>query len=290
MLAMMSSASAKPLEYDYCQELKAEQRTLRNEGVEVNMRRGPNWAKANLTDKDLSQIRRYLTVEEQIKFRCGIKRKPKKPKTQTVTKPPKAMPMPDRYRFRQPPGVEDAELINAPPMTALPRAEPAKQVAPTTNLEEKPRQTATAPAEPAQLLAPGEQGPQPGPQSAALAAPQPTKPAKQVTPTADPAKPAAPAAQPAPKVGQKAALAVEPPEPAVPAPARKSDMLPPAPEPQPEPPVSVSIREIDTKEIAKGMGVEMRAEKPKTVTPRRRTIRRRKPQPTNEDKGWLSFD
>jgi len=280
MLAISVNAHAKPLEYDYCQELKSEKRTLRNEGVEVNMRRGPDWAKANLTDKDLGRIRRYLTVEEQIQFRCGIKRKPKKRKTQTVAKPPKAVPVPDRYRFRQPPGVEDAELINAPPMTALPRAEPAKQVMPIIKPEEKPRQAAAAPAEPARLLGPSEKAPPPAPQGAALAATQSTEPVKQ----------AAPAAQPAPKAGQNAALAVKPPEPAMPTPARKSDMLPQPVQPQPEPPVSVSIREIDTKEIANGMGVEMRAEKQKTVTPRRRTIRRRKPQPKNEDKGWLSFD
>jgi len=290
MLAMPVSAFAKPLEYDYCQELKTEQRTLRNKGVEVNMRRGTDWAKANLTDEDLSRIRRYLTVEEQIQFRCGIKRKPKKQKTQTVAKPSQAVPVPDRYRFRQPPGVEDAELIDAPPMTALPRVEPTKQVTSDTKPEGKPRQAATTPGEPARLLAPSEKSPKPNPQGAALAATQPTEPAKQATPTAEPAKEAAPASQPVPNADQKAALAVEQPEPAMPTPARKSDMLPPAPEPQPEPPVSVSIRDIDTKELANGMGVEMRAEKPKTVTPRRRTIRRRKPKPTNADKGWLSFD
>ncbi len=84
MLAMPASAPAKPLEYDNCQELKTEQRTLRNAGVERNMRRGPDWAKANLTDEDLGQVRRYLTVEELIRFRCGIKRKPKTQQAKSV--------------------------------------------------------------------------------------------------------------------------------------------------------------------------------------------------------------
>jgi len=282
MLAIPASAPAKPLEYDYCQELKTEQRTLRNAGVERDMRRGPNWAKANLTDADLGRIRRYLTVEEQIHFRCGIKRKPKKARPKTAAKPPQAIPVPDRYRFRQPSEAE-ADLINAPAMTALPRAEPAKQVMPVDKPTEKPQPAAAVAAEPARLLTPSAKTPPPPAQGAALAG----------TPAAEPVKQPAPSAKPAPKPDQSAALAATAPKVAPPPPTRKSDMLPspptqPAAAPQ-KPPVTVSIREIDTKEIANGMGVEMKAEK-KSKKPRRRTIRRRQPRRANEDKDWLSFD
>ncbi len=282
MLAMPASAPAKPLEYDNCQELKTEQRTLRNAGVERNMRRGPDWAKANLTDEDLGQVRRYLTVEELIRFRCGIKRKPKTQQAKSVARPPQPMPVPDRYRFRQPPEAS-ADLIDAPPMTALPRAEPAKQVISVDEPAEEPRQAAAGAAQPAKLLAPSGKTPPSSSQGAALAGTRPVEPVKQPTP----------AAKPAPKPDQSAALAGTAPEVVPPTPTRKSDMLPPSakqpPTAPPKPPVTVSIREIDTKEIANGMGVEMKAEK-KSVEPRRRTIRRRKPAPAKEEKGWLSFD
>ena len=281
-LAMPVSAPAKPLEYDYCQELKTEQRTLRNAGIERDMRRGPDWAKANLTDEDLGRIRRYLTVEEQIRFRCGIKRRPKKAQTRTAAKPPQPMPLPDRYRFRQPSEAE-ADFINAPPMTALPRAEPAKQVISVDEPPAKPQPAAVGAAEPARLMAPSAKSSPPPAQGAVLAG----------TPPAEPVKQPAPSAKPAPKPDRSAALAAPGPEVAPPTPARKSDMLPsPAKQPvmaPPKPPVTVSIREIDTKEIANGMGVEMKTEK-KSVKPRRRTIRRRQPRPVNEEKDWLSFD
>ena len=325
-LSLAPGASAKPLDYELCQELKAEQRTLRNTGIERKMQRGPEWAKANLPGEEMGQIRRYLTVEELIRFRCGIKRRPKAAKTRTAAKPPAPMPLPDRYRFAPHPGAEPEPtpilgITGAPELQPLPtkqvipafkpteqakrsvteqvlvvpktpifRAPPPKQIIPAAQPDEQPKNAAMRPAEPAALMspAPAPQKASPPAQGAASAT---TQPSSQPKPPADPAE-QAPAAEKEAAPGRGAALSVTKPEPPAPVPVRKTNMLPQLKQPPVEkvPPVSVSIRDIDTKEIADGMGVEVKAKKKKPVTQRRRTIRRRKAPPTTKEQDWLSFD
>lgn len=330
-LSLASGASAKPLDYEFCQELKAEQRTLRNTGIERKMQRGPEWAKANLPGEEMGQIRRYLTVEELIRFRCGIKRRPKAAKTRTAARPPAPMPLPDRYRFAPHPGAEPAPapaqilgITGAPELQPLPtkqvipafkpteeakrsvteqvlvvpktpifRAPPPKQIIPAAQPDEQPKSAAMRPAEPAAPMSPApapQQAPPPA-QGAASTATTPSSTAKPKPPPA-PAKQAPPATEKATAPGRGAALSVTKPEPPAPVPVRKTNMLPQLKQPPVEkvPPVSVSIRDIDTKEIADGMGVEVKAKKKKPVTQRRRTIRRRKAPPTAKEQDWLSFD
>jgi hypothetical protein len=63
-------AFAEPLDKDACAQLAAERDSLTKMGVKDNMAKGPEWASANLPASGLDLIKRYITVEELIKFRC----------------------------------------------------------------------------------------------------------------------------------------------------------------------------------------------------------------------------
>jgi len=43
-------------------------------GVRDDMQRGPEWAKANLTPERLGNIQHLIGIEEQLEFRCGMRR------------------------------------------------------------------------------------------------------------------------------------------------------------------------------------------------------------------------
>jgi hypothetical protein len=61
---------AKPLDKKTCKVLVTEKKSLTARGVAKQMAKGPLWAKENLTSAQLTQIKRYITVDEQLKFRC----------------------------------------------------------------------------------------------------------------------------------------------------------------------------------------------------------------------------
>jgi hypothetical protein len=69
-----SAAWAEQLDKHACNLLKVELAGLLAVGVKDDMERGPNWAKDNLTKDKLTNIRRLIEVEEQLEFRCGLKR------------------------------------------------------------------------------------------------------------------------------------------------------------------------------------------------------------------------
>jgi len=66
----LAQARASPLDADSCAKLQIEQTQLEFAGVEVDMAKGPEWAKTNLASGRLDQIRRFIEVEEQLLFRC----------------------------------------------------------------------------------------------------------------------------------------------------------------------------------------------------------------------------
>ncbi len=77
LLAVGSSAAwAEGLDKGSCNVLKAELAGLVGLGTRDDMERGPEWAKANLSDKKLQDIFRLIEVEEQLEFRCGMSRQP----------------------------------------------------------------------------------------------------------------------------------------------------------------------------------------------------------------------
>ena len=65
------AAYAEPLEREQCDALKVQIKTLLTPTVGAALQRGPDWVKDHLHDKDMiEQVRQYLSVEEQIAFRC----------------------------------------------------------------------------------------------------------------------------------------------------------------------------------------------------------------------------
>lgn len=63
-------AGAMPLDKQACADLALEKQGLQSLKVEEMMAKGPEWAAANLSQGDLNLIRRYIEVDELIKFRC----------------------------------------------------------------------------------------------------------------------------------------------------------------------------------------------------------------------------
>jgi hypothetical protein len=71
--AALSQARAAPLDAETCTKLMIEQGALEKAGVEQDMAKGVEWAKANLGLEKLGQVRRFIELEEQILFRCRSK-------------------------------------------------------------------------------------------------------------------------------------------------------------------------------------------------------------------------
>jgi outer membrane biosynthesis protein TonB len=71
--AALSQARAAPLDAETCTKLMIEQGALEKAGVEQDMAKGVEWAKANLGLEKLGQVRRFIELEEQIVFRCRSK-------------------------------------------------------------------------------------------------------------------------------------------------------------------------------------------------------------------------
>lgn len=59
------------VQYDKCQAQEQERATLAATGIEADMNKGPQWAKENLPAKRLSDILRFIHLDEQVRFRCG---------------------------------------------------------------------------------------------------------------------------------------------------------------------------------------------------------------------------
>lgn len=66
-----SMALAAPLDPEACTALKTEHTSLVAAGAKSDMSRGPEWAKANLAPDRLEKIKRLITIQEQLSFRCG---------------------------------------------------------------------------------------------------------------------------------------------------------------------------------------------------------------------------
>lgn len=79
-------ASADQLGKDACAALKAEAATLDATGLKDEMEKGPDWAKANMAPDRLSQVARYIEIEEQISFRCRVLTVPPRRKSPPVAK------------------------------------------------------------------------------------------------------------------------------------------------------------------------------------------------------------
>lgn len=86
-------ARAEPLDKESCARLETERKTLLNREMQEALDRGPDWVKDNLSQEKIERVRHFLSVEEQIQFRC---RKDGFPAGVGVT----VMLMPDRNPVR----------------------------------------------------------------------------------------------------------------------------------------------------------------------------------------------
>jgi hypothetical protein len=71
--AALTQARAASLDAETCARLQTEQGQLEDAGVEKDMAKGPEWAKANLGLEKLQRVQRFIEIEEQLLFRCRSK-------------------------------------------------------------------------------------------------------------------------------------------------------------------------------------------------------------------------
>ena len=55
-----------------CRRIKSEHDSLGTSGIREMKARGPEWAKTNLTKDRMEQIRRFIALEEDMRFRCPL--------------------------------------------------------------------------------------------------------------------------------------------------------------------------------------------------------------------------
>ena len=69
-VAVLTQARAGPLDAETCAKLQTEHTDLERAGVEKDMEKGPDWAKANLGLEKLQRVQRFIELEELLMFRC----------------------------------------------------------------------------------------------------------------------------------------------------------------------------------------------------------------------------
>lgn len=70
LAAGASQVVAGSLDAKTCRVLLNEKQALDAAGVGAHLERGPQWAQANLDAAGIQRIKQYITLEEQILFRC----------------------------------------------------------------------------------------------------------------------------------------------------------------------------------------------------------------------------
>jgi hypothetical protein len=167
LLAAPAGLSAAPLEKEECDRLRSEKQGLVVLGVDKEFAKGPDWAKANLGEAELNLLKRYLALDEQLKFRCGMA---------TVT-----LRTPDEPED----GPDDDGVAGAPPVP--PRKDQAAPAKPASKPAARPQPAATKagaiPLPTMPLPAPVKPAPKPAPKAQSSWNTQ-TKPADAVAPAA----------------------------------------------------------------------------------------------------------
>lgn len=177
------------LDAESCRRHKSEYDTLGASGIREMMAKGPDWAKTNLTKERIEQVRRYLALEEDVRFRCPLgKARPELEAAESeagATTPLNAD--------------EAAPVAKAPPAAQAKPARKSKPSAAKTTAEQTtPEQGSVAtlaPASAADKSGPQPEAPAAAPQRAAAtkqkstSAPKPQPPIAEVAePTIDPVR------------------------------------------------------------------------------------------------------
>ena len=100
-----AAAMAEPLDKESCANLQIERKKLLTRDMQAALEQGPDWVKNHLNDEAIGRVRHFLSVEEQIQFRCrggGVAKVPAKSTDaapdSAATAPENAatVPLPDR--------------------------------------------------------------------------------------------------------------------------------------------------------------------------------------------------
>jgi hypothetical protein len=91
-------AIAEPLDKEACANLQIERKKLLTRDMQAALDQGPDWVKDHLNDEAIGRVRHFLSVEEQIQFRCRGGGVAKVPAKSTDAPPENAatVPLPDR--------------------------------------------------------------------------------------------------------------------------------------------------------------------------------------------------
>jgi hypothetical protein len=93
-------ATAEPLDKENCANLQVERKKLLTKDMQHALEHGPDWVKDHLDKESIDKVRHFLSVEEQLAFRCrggGVaKQKPEATPPQDAA----AVPLPDRNPSR----------------------------------------------------------------------------------------------------------------------------------------------------------------------------------------------
>ena len=71
LAALASPVPAAPLDKNACAKLALDLQNLKALDVGKLMEKGPAWAASHLSPADLSLVRQYIDLDEQMKFRCS---------------------------------------------------------------------------------------------------------------------------------------------------------------------------------------------------------------------------
>ena len=66
-----AAVRAEPLSAQACLALELEREALNQLGAQNLMARGPDWAKRNLIPPEREMVKRYLSLQGELRFRCG---------------------------------------------------------------------------------------------------------------------------------------------------------------------------------------------------------------------------
>jgi hypothetical protein len=69
--AALGPCSAAPLDKASCAKLAADMQNMKALDVDKLMENGPTWAVSHLSPADITLIRQYIDLDEQLKFRCS---------------------------------------------------------------------------------------------------------------------------------------------------------------------------------------------------------------------------
>ena len=104
-----AAAMAEPLDKESCANLQVERSKLLTRDMQAALDQGPDWVKTHLKDEEIERVRHFLSVEEQIQFRCRGGGVTKVPAKSTATTPEDALPVPLPDRKPASPAAEGGE-------------------------------------------------------------------------------------------------------------------------------------------------------------------------------------